>query len=144
MVEESGTALRAKYAGVDDFFTPEGYAAFADDLLSRMVNPHLRDTVERVGRDPARKLAWDDRLIGAMRLCRSRGVLPNRYAFGAAAALEQLDGSANCALVLPILWQPDNPDPVEEAAMLALVQEGQARLARWRESGFGDVEALFV
>ncbi len=74
-------------------------------------------------------------LIGTMRLCRSMGLSPRRYAFGAAAALEYLDDSANCALVLPILWQPDNPDPAEEEAMLALVQEGQAQLQRWRDGG---------
>ncbi len=41
LVDESGATLMAKYPGLDDFFTPEGYAAFADDLLARMVNPLL-------------------------------------------------------------------------------------------------------
>lgn len=144
LVEESGPALIAKYGGLDEFFTPQGYAEFADDLLSRMVNPHLRDTVERVGRDPARKLSWDDRLIGTMRLCRSMGVPPRRYAFGAACALDVLDASGDCEFVLPILWQPDDPDPAEQEAMLALVQEGQARLQRWRAGNFADPEALFA
>jgi mannitol-1-phosphate 5-dehydrogenase len=144
LVRESGAALVARYGGLDEFFTPDGYAEFADDLLARMVNPHLRDTVARVGRDPARKLAWDDRLIGAMRFCRAMGVRPDRYAFGAAAALYELDGGGNPDRVLPILWQPDNPDPGEEAAILALVHEGQAKLERWRAGGFGDPEALFA
>jgi mannitol-1-phosphate 5-dehydrogenase len=143
LVQESGAALMARYAGVDEFFTPRGYEAFADDLLARMVNPYLQDTVERVGRDPARKLAWEDRLIGTIRLCRQMDVSPRRYAFGAAAALSELDESGDCALVLPILWQPSNPDKEEEAEMLSLVQEGQATLARWRATGFYDVEALF-
>ncbi|RIK36078.1 MAG: hypothetical protein DCC57_22785, partial [Chloroflexi bacterium] len=68
LVEESGAALMRKYDGVDPFFTPAAFARFADDLLARMVNPFLRDTTARVGRDPARKLGWDDRLVGAMRL----------------------------------------------------------------------------
>ena len=143
LVEESGAALMARFAGVDEFFTPTGFDAFADDLLARMVNPYLQDTVERVGRDPARKLAWDDRLIGTMRLCREEGIAPRRYAFGAAAALSELDESGDCALVLPILWQPSNPDKAEEAEMLTLLEEGQATLARWRATGFYDVEALF-
>ena len=144
LVCESGPALIAKYAGLDEFFTPAGYVEFADDLLARMVNPHLRDTVIRVGRDPARKLGWNDRLIGAMRLCLAIGVRPRRYAFGAAAALHELDGGSDPLTVLPILWQNENPDPAEEAAILALVREGQAQLERWRPGGFGDPGAMFV
>ena len=142
LVNESGGALLAKYGGIDPFFTPAGYAAFADDLLTRMVNPHLRDTVERVGRDPARKLCWNDRLVGAMRLCMSMGVEPQRYAMGAAAALNELDGSGNPKLVLPTVWLADEPDPDEAANVLALIQEGQGRLERWREQEFGDPEEL--
>ena len=143
LIQESGAALIAKYAGLDEFFTPDGYAEFADDLLARMVNPYLRDTVARVGRDPARKLGWDDRLIGTMRLCLDMGVRPRRYAMGAAAALHELDGGSDPAAVLPILWQTENPDPAQQDAILALVQEGQAQLERWRAAGFRNAEALF-
>ena len=93
MVEESGEALIRKYAGVDVLFTPEGYRRYADDLLIRMTNPLLRDTVERVGRDPERKLGWNDRLIGTMRMALREGVKPHRYALGAAAALAMIDPS---------------------------------------------------
>jgi len=67
-LEESGPALIKKRAGIDPLFTEAGYRHYADDLLARMVNPFLRDTVERVGRDPHRKLGWNDRLIGTIRL----------------------------------------------------------------------------
>ncbi|MCC7206159.1 MAG: hypothetical protein IT323_02570, partial [Anaerolineae bacterium] len=90
-LDESGAALIRKHAGVDPLFTPDGYTAFADDLLARMVNPYLRDSSERVGRDPQRKLGWDDRLIGTMRVALSQGVTPRRFAMGAAAALARLD-----------------------------------------------------
>jgi len=86
-IEESGGALISKYRGTDPLFTPKGYERYADDLLKRMTNPHLRDTAERVGRDPRRKLEWDDRLIGTMRLALGQGIRPWRYAVGAAAAL---------------------------------------------------------
>jgi len=69
-LEESGAALIARHKGLDPLFTPAGYQAYADDLLERMINPYLRDLIERVVRDPRRKLAWDDRLIGTMRLAR--------------------------------------------------------------------------
>jgi mannitol-1-phosphate 5-dehydrogenase len=90
-IEESGAALIHRYRGSDTLFTPAGYAAYADDLLARMVNPYLADTIERVGRDVERKLGWEDRLIGTIRLCLSEGIIPVRYALGAAAALIHLE-----------------------------------------------------
>ncbi len=87
-LQESGAPLIARYAGVDPLFTPDGYMAYVDDLLKRMANPHLEDSVERIIRDPERKLAWEDRLIGTLRLAISAGVEPTRFALGAAAALE--------------------------------------------------------
>lgn len=38
-----------------------------NDLLARFANPSLGDTVQRVGRDLARKLGRNDRIVGAMR-----------------------------------------------------------------------------
>lgn len=86
-MEESGRALIHRWRGVDPLFTPAGFAAHVEELLQRMVNPWLRDAVARVTRDPRRKLAWDDRLIGVMRLALEAGITPHRYARGAAAAL---------------------------------------------------------
>jgi mannitol-1-phosphate 5-dehydrogenase len=135
LVEESGGALLRKYAGIDPYFTPAGFAQAADDLLARMVNPYLRDTVARVGRDPARKLGWDDRLAGALRLARAQGICPRRYALGTAAALHALAPGGDPATVLSPLWQPASPSPAEQAAVLALVAEGQQRLNAWRAAG---------
>jgi mannitol-1-phosphate 5-dehydrogenase len=84
--EESGAALCRKYGGMDPLFTAAGFSDYVEDLLARMMNPHLRDQVDRVTRDPQRKLGWDDRLVGAMRLALRHGVAPQRYARGAAAA----------------------------------------------------------
>ena len=89
-LDESGAALIARHQGLDPLFTPAGYQAYADDLLERMTNPYLRDRTERVIRDTPRKLSWDDRLIGTMRLALDAGVTPRRFALGAAAALETL------------------------------------------------------
>jgi mannitol-1-phosphate 5-dehydrogenase len=58
-----------------------------DDLMRRFRNRALGDTVERVGRDPARKLARDDRLVGAGLLCLQHGVTPRHVARATAAAL---------------------------------------------------------
>lgn len=89
-IDESGGALCRKYHGLDELFTPAGYAAYADDLLERMLNPHLRDMVARVVRDPRRKLGWDDRLVGTMRLALNQKIEPRKYALGARVALEML------------------------------------------------------
>jgi mannitol-1-phosphate 5-dehydrogenase len=89
-LEESGEALIARRGGVDPLFTPRGYRAYAEDLLERMVNPWLRDDIDRVTRDSRRKLGWNDRLVGTMRLAVSAGIEPWRLAIGAAAALENL------------------------------------------------------
>jgi mannitol-1-phosphate 5-dehydrogenase len=42
---------------------------YAYDLISRFQNRYLGDTCERIGRDARRKLAIDDRLLGAVALC---------------------------------------------------------------------------
>ena len=61
---------------------------FEADLLQRFRNRALGDTVERVARDPLRKLRPDDRLVGAASLCLSHGIEPVhcRLAIAAAAA----------------------------------------------------------
>ena len=89
-LQESGAALIQKNGGVDPLFTEEGYRAYAEDLLERMTNPFLQDQVDRIIRDPRRKLAWNDRLIGTMRLALDAGIEPRRFAQGARAALKIL------------------------------------------------------
>jgi mannitol-1-phosphate 5-dehydrogenase len=133
-IEESGAALIGKYAGVDALFTEAGYAAYVDDLLARMTNPYLRDTVERVGRDPARKLGWDDRLIGTMRLALSQGIAPHRFALGAAAALRLLNyQTEDSAAYLKNLWHTDS---AEQDTVLKLIGEADLRLQQWIDTGF--------
>ncbi len=132
MVEESGAALCARYAGVDPLFSPAGFADYADDLIGRMINPYVRDTVARVGRDPERKLGWNDRLIGAMRLALSAGITPQRYAMGAAAALAYAGVAPAAATVfLTALWLADAAPQEDLEAILAIVLAGDARLQSW-------------
>ncbi len=76
LVEECGEALCRKHAGVDPFFAPDTFREFAHRLVERMISPVLNDSVERVIRDPERKLGWDDRMMGAIRLCLAQGVTP--------------------------------------------------------------------
>jgi mannitol-1-phosphate 5-dehydrogenase len=133
---ESGGALMQKYNGLDDLFTQAGYTAYADDLLQRMTNPWLRDAVERVGRDPARKLGADDRLIGTMRLALRWGIQPRRFGMGAAAALAALDpalfsSAAPLDSTLDSLWVAAPPSADEQAVLLNLIADGRERLHHW-------------
>ena len=147
-IRESGEALVRRHAGKDALFTHEGYREYADDLLARMVNPFLHDRVERVGRDPQRKLGWDDRLVGTLRVAIGQGVQPSRFAFGAAAALAALDRNTletdvPVATWLDPLWQAASPDDKEKENVLELIEEGRDRLRRWRASNFPNLEGLF-
>jgi mannitol-1-phosphate 5-dehydrogenase len=58
-----------------------------DAILRRFENAALNDTICRVGRDPRRKLAADDRLVGAARLAAAAGGSPEKLLFAVAAAL---------------------------------------------------------
>ena len=108
-LEESGPALIARRGGLDPLFTPAGFQAYAEDLLQRMTNPWLSDAVVRIIRDPRRKLSWQDRLIGTMRLALDAGIPPVRFAKGAAAAFELLTAEAP-GTSLDSLWpEPDEP-----------------------------------
>ncbi|MCF7818357.1 MAG: hypothetical protein K9M54_10800 [Kiritimatiellales bacterium] len=91
-VSESGAALCKKWDGTDELFTAKGFAAYADDLLVRMVNPFLTDRVDRVCRDLERKLSWDDRVVGTMRLVLNQGIKSLVFAEGAALAAQDLFG----------------------------------------------------
>ena len=146
-LEESGQSLIHRYAGIDPLFTPSGYATYVDDLLYRMVNPYLADTVERVGRDVERKLGWDDRLVGTLRLGIVEGIMPRRYAIGTAAALVRLDpdllhNQADPGERLMSLWGDTQRDPDQENAVLALTRDSLTRLRRWYIDGEESVSLL--
>ncbi len=90
-LNESGAALVRKYADLgDELFTEAGYREFAEDLLERMTNPYLGDTVERTTRDVVRKLGINDRIFGTMRLAIMYGIEPVNLAVGAMAGIELL------------------------------------------------------
>ena len=61
--------------------------AHITDLLYRFTNAALKDTCQRVGGDPARKLSPADRLIGSSLLAIEEGITPAYIATGAAAGL---------------------------------------------------------
>jgi mannitol-1-phosphate 5-dehydrogenase len=81
---ESGKALIKEYPAE---FDEKGIGEHIYDLLSRFRNRALGDTIYRVGRDLYRKLAPNDRLIGALKLCEKNGIEAKNISFGIAASL---------------------------------------------------------
>ena len=81
---ESAMAISKKY-GVE----LEKLMLHITDLLHRFTNAALKDTCQRVGGDPARKLAPSDRMIGSSVLALENGVTPAYITLGAAAAVRR-------------------------------------------------------
>jgi mannitol-1-phosphate 5-dehydrogenase len=95
-LDESGAALVEKYSDLsDELFTETGYKDYAEDLLERMTNPYLSDTVERAARDPVRKLGISDRIFGTMSLAIERGIEPVNMAVGAMGGIAVLLNKAD-------------------------------------------------
>jgi len=85
---ESGRALVNKHRCLGErLFTETGYREYAFDLLERMTNPFLADTVERAGRGRLRKLGADDRIFGTMSVVLEQGIKPVNMSIGAMAAI---------------------------------------------------------
>ncbi len=80
-MEESGEALVKKYD-----FDSETHSNYINKIINRFKNPYLDDSVDRVGREPLRKLSGTDRLIKPMMMAMDYGIDPANLIKGAAAA----------------------------------------------------------
>jgi mannitol-1-phosphate 5-dehydrogenase len=90
-LNECGAALITKNAyTADELFTATGLKDYAEDLLERITNPYLGDTVARACRDIVRKLSVNDRLFGTMNLALEYGIEPKNMAIGAMAGIAVL------------------------------------------------------
>ena len=90
-----------------------------EDALARMVNPFLRDPIERVTRDPKRKLGWNDRLIGSIRFALIAGINPWRMIGIAQKGLREIMsqfGLENPKDALDLVWE--GAAPIEEAKVV--------------------------
>lgn len=146
MREATGEAIealaRAHGVGPDgqERVREESWAMLAD-LERRYSNVNLADTLERVARDPIRKLGKDDRLVGAARLCLDQGVEPRSICKVILAACDYECGSADpCFDVWPALkakgWREvlqetagvGSEDPLLEEFMRLAVQMNKPRM----------------
>lgn len=97
------------------------------DLLGRFTNTALGDTIFRLGRDPIRKLAPQDRLIGPLRLAEAHGVAAPVLTRAVAAAYR---------------FDPLE-DPIAQELQQAIRGEGFEKVLE-RVSGIGPAEPLGV
>lgn len=81
-MQESQQALEKKYDMAEGAITP-----YLEDAVARFHNRALGDTIFRLARDPIRKLAPNDRLIGAALNALEQGVQPVNLVRGIAGAL---------------------------------------------------------
>lgn len=109
-----------------------------DDLLGRFANRMLGDTLFRLGRDPIRKLAAEDRLTGAANLACKHGQKPVHLAWGIAAALFFNPAEDASAQQLQTMLKEKGPEATLEevagiksgSALAALVMDAYAKLSK--------------
>jgi mannitol-1-phosphate 5-dehydrogenase len=105
VLEETGEALIRKHG-----FARDEHAAYVSDLMARFRNEVLGDTCRRLARDPLRKLAPADRLVGAARLCETQGVPSPALEGVIAAALRYEDAEDPSACELQRLLRAEGPE----------------------------------
>ncbi|UVJ39396.1 mannitol-1-phosphate 5-dehydrogenase [Arthrobacter sp. CJ23] len=114
VLEETKQLLVAKHG-----FVEAEQEAYVQKILSRFTNPHLPDTVNRVGRAPLRKLGRHERFIGPAAELAERGVTPVALLEAMAAALRFDDGADDEAVELArMLAEMDSAEAVERITEL--------------------------
>ncbi|TKV60218.1 mannitol-1-phosphate 5-dehydrogenase [Nakamurella flava] len=76
-------------------FTAQAQQAYIDKIITRFENPYLPDTVDRVGRQPLRKLSRHERLIGPAAELAERGVEKPEFLLRAVEAALRFDVPAD-------------------------------------------------
>lgn len=116
---EYGAALIKKYSHLgDELFTDSGFKDYTEDLITRMTNPYLADTIARVARDIPRKLEMNGRIFGTMQLVLQYGLDPKNMALGAIAGIALLLQNADDYNLPADLraekWQNLNEETIEK------------------------------
>ncbi|HGS4673572.1 mannitol-1-phosphate 5-dehydrogenase [Vibrio paracholerae] len=94
-MQESGEVLIRRYG-----FDRALHSAYIEKILSRFANPYLVDEVDRVGRQPLRKLGTNDRLIKPLLGTIEYGLPNSMLLKGIAAALKYRNDSDPQAIEL--------------------------------------------
>jgi mannitol-1-phosphate 5-dehydrogenase len=105
-LEETSAVLVAEH-GLD----PEELTRYRAKILDRFRNPELVDTVQRVGRQPLRKISRHERFIGPGAMAAERGLSAKALTAAVAAALEFDDPADEQSVELQARLRAE--DPVE-------------------------------
>ncbi len=120
-MQESGEVLIRRYG-----FDRALHSTYIEKILSRFANPYLVDEVDRVGRQPLRKLSANDRLIKPLLGTIEYGLPNGMLLKGIAAALKYRNSS----------------DPQAVELQQSIEKEGvRSTLARYTGLAAGSVEA---
>lgn len=136
LINETGFWYKRKYKNSgEEVVSEEGYKKWVEKLCRRIVNPFLYDLVDRIIRDPKRKLGWNDRIIGTMRNALAYGVTPKRYALGVAAALYERNLEREKAISnLESIWGK-NVEEKFKREILSIVGDAFEVIDEWKKSG---------
>lgn len=99
-MQQSGESLVKKFG-----FDHDAHFAYIEKILKRFSNPFLRDECNRVGREPLRKLAPNDRLILPMMTAKGFGLPYDKLLLAIGGALH--------------FENPEDPQSVEMLASIA-------------------------
>ena len=102
VMQESGAVLIKRYG-----FDSQAHAAYIEKILKRFANPYLVDDVDRVGREPLRKLSYNDRLIKPLRGTLEYGLPNDNLIRAVAVALSYRNANDPQALELAQALQQD-------------------------------------
>ncbi|HDZ9196172.1 TPA: mannitol-1-phosphate 5-dehydrogenase [Vibrio cholerae] len=120
-MQESGEVLIRRYG-----FDRALHSAYIEKILTRFANPYLVDEVDRVGRQPLRKLSANDRLIKPLLGTIEYGLPNGMLLKGIAAALKYRNSN----------------DPQAVELQQSIEKEGvRSTLARYTGLAAGSVEA---
>ncbi|MBQ7623142.1 MAG: mannitol-1-phosphate 5-dehydrogenase [Bacteroidales bacterium] len=100
-MQQSGEGLVRKFG-----FDHDAHFAYIEKILKRFSNPYLRDECDRVGREPLRKLAPNDRLVLPMLTAKGFGLPYDKLLLAIGGALHF-----------------DNPQDPQSVEMLASIRE---------------------
>ena len=112
-----------------------------ETILDHYADPALQDPVTRVAREPRRKLAADDRLIGPALACLAAGIRPTALATAAAAALAYREPTDQQAVDLQRELELVGPAEVLAAVSTLDPQDELVRLVVERYAGYLPREA---
>lgn len=111
-------------------FSEETQQAYIEKILTRFANPHLPDTVARVGRSPLRKLSRNERFISPAASLAEAGLETDALVDAVGAALRFED--------------PEDPEAIELQQQLRQAREAELPTLVERLSGISPKHPLYA